>query len=151
MEEIINYKIYCLKSNKTDAIYYGSTGALLNNRLKAHKNAYIRYKKGLNVSYNYSFLVLQHDDVHIELVEQSINTKEIMKIKEGSYIKNNMCVNKNIAGRTRKLYYKDNKDKLKEKYIINKQFKKEQHEQFINKYNELVKENYELKNKINLI
>jgi hypothetical protein len=37
-----------------------------------------------------------------------------LNAREGHYIKNIMCVNKNIAGRTQKEYRDDNKEKLKE-------------------------------------
>ena len=46
-------------------------------------------------------------------------------MREGYYIKNNDCVNKNIAGRTIKEWYEDNKEKLlkqqKQYYVDNKE------------------------------
>ena len=47
-------------------------------------------------------------------------SKEELEAREGYYIRNYDCVNKYIHGRTSKQYYNDNKNKLKEFYINNK-------------------------------
>lgn len=38
-----------------------------------------------------------------------VSRKDLEK-KEGEFIRNMECINKNIAGRTKKQYYKENKD-----------------------------------------
>jgi len=103
-----NGKIYCLRSHQTEDIYIGSTTQPLYKRLYQHKI------KKVNELANY-------DDVYIELIEEySCNNKMELCKKEGEHIRDNDCVNKNVAGRNRKERYIDNKDKILEK---NKQYR----------------------------
>jgi hypothetical protein len=121
-------KIYKIVSPSKNITYYGSTTHDLQKRLINHIRKYKYYKDGKT---NYVSVndVLECDDAVIELVEAypCNNRKELDK-KEGEYIKNNECINKNIPGRTHqewKLenieyqkeysqeYYNNNKDKFK--------------------------------------
>ena len=104
-----NGKIYKIESFIGNCIYYGSTTQPLCKRQAEHKK---RYRYGtLQES---SKQVLQYDDAKIYLVElYPCNSKEELYSREGFYIKNNECVNKCVAGRTKKEYRLDNKEKIK--------------------------------------
>lgn len=107
-------KIYKLLCNVTGDVYYGSTVKSLKQRLSGHKTDYKYYLKGVK-SYTTSFKIIENGNYRIELVENygCLNRKQL-EMNEGIYIKYNDCINKNIAGRTRKEYDKKNKDKKKE-------------------------------------
>ena len=124
-----NGKIYKIYSYENDDVYYGSTVETLSRRMGHHKNAYKRYKEG-NYHYVTSFNILEYDSSIIELVENyPCNNKEELLQREGYYIRNNNCINKQIAGRTRKEcskeYHQQNKEQLnknkKEYYKQNKE------------------------------
>lgn len=89
--------IYKITSDKTNKIYIGSTTMNLKYRLRQHISTYYNKK---NVS---SIEIIKYGNAKIELLEQIefINIKKL-KEKEGEYIKinNDICVNKQIAGRT---------------------------------------------------
>ena len=118
---MVNYKngkIYVIRSYQTDKVYVGSTTQPLSRRLQKHKSCYKMYKNGI---YNFvtSFKMLDYDDHYIELVEKCpCECREELRKIEGKYIiemKN--CVNKCVAGRTRKesakAYRDNNKEKIK--------------------------------------
>jgi hypothetical protein len=146
-------KIYKLISPSKNLVYYGSTIQTLSQRLGGH----IRDKKVVIKTNNKhrscsSFLVLECGDYKIELVEDyPCNNKQQLEKKEGEYIRNNECVNKNVAGRTDKEYYIDNVDKLKEQgkqyYNNNVDKVKEKHKEYYNdnvvKISERIKKNRE--------
>jgi hypothetical protein len=125
------YKLYSV-SNK-ELVYYGSTIQTLVSRLSGH----IRDSKRKNYS---SKLIIDAGDYKIELVEYypCINKQQLLK-REGEYIKNNICINKLIAGRTKNEWIEDNKEKLA-------QYKKNWHENNKEQIAEQRKEYYE-KNK----
>jgi DNA segregation ATPase FtsK/SpoIIIE-like protein len=101
-----NSKIYKIVSpSNPDLIYYGSTTQTLSSRMAEHRHRPDKTKTGLITCY---------DDAIILLVENfSCNSKEELHKKEGEYILNNDCVNKCVAGRTRKEYKEANKEKIK--------------------------------------
>ena len=127
-----NGKIYTIRSYLTDNIYIGSTTQSLTKRLSKHKADYKWFitGNGNNVT---SFEIIKFGDAYIELLEEfPCETKNQLCKREGELIRENNCVNKNIAGRTRaeyrddnkdknnenqKLYYQDNKDKINEKNV----------------------------------
>ena len=119
-----NGKIYKIESLEGNCIYYGSTAQpQLCKRMAQHRANYKRYIHG--GQYICSSKVLKYDDAKIYLVEHyACNSKEELHAREGYYIKNFDCVNKQIPGRDKKEYYDDNKEYiLKEKkiyYEINK-------------------------------
>ena len=111
MPDYQNGKIYKLWSLEGDDIYIGSTTQSLAVRKAEHKRKDTCYSK---------ILFEKYDDVKIELIEEypCKNKMELNK-REGYYIRNNECVNKSIAGRTKKEYDKkyreENKEKISEK------------------------------------
>jgi len=112
--------------------YYGSTNDTLPNRKSKHKNHYKLHQEGKQ-NYLTSFdIVEKGNDWDIELVEDNIE-KEQLLTREGFYIKNNECVNKRIAGRTKKEYYEDNEEKMK---AYKSQWTKDNRERINEKYQE---------------
>jgi hypothetical protein len=110
-----NGKVYRIWSpSRTDLVYYGSTVNDLAKRLYHHKDKYKRHKEGKGKGkYTTSFNIFdQCSDYRIELVESfACNNRNELTAREGFYIRNNECVNKYVAGRTKKEYYQDNRDK----------------------------------------
>ena len=120
-----NGKIYKLINNEMpDKIYYGSTIQTLKKRLYKHKYDVERRNQS-------SKQLFEYGEVEIILIEKfPCNTKEELWKREGEFIKNNKCINKLVAGRTKKEwvidninhlksyrenYYKDNKNKIIER------------------------------------
>ena len=126
MTEINKYhtsKIYKITSPHCNKFYIGSTTMTLKRRLSNHKAKYNIYiKKGIG-SCMASFEIVKFDDCIIELIKdvKCENRQELLRI-EGEYIKeyHDKILNKNVAGRTIKEYYKEyretNKDIFKEYY-----------------------------------
>ncbi len=149
MPDYQNGKIYKLWSpqGEEDEIYIGSTTDKLYKRKASHK------QKGNKCQSK--ILFEKYDDIRIELLEDyPCNSKAELFKKEGEYIRNNICLNKVIAGRTIKEWVEDNKEdianKSKEYRIIHKEHKQDYDKDYY-KYNkeqllEKQKEQYE-KNK----
>ena len=109
MPDYKNGKIYKLWSPEGDDIYIGSTTISLSRRKAKHKSQNNTSK----------ILFEKYTDVRIELLEEyPCDNKEQLLKKEGEYIRNNNCVNRCIAGTTRKEqnknYYENNKEKINE-------------------------------------
>jgi hypothetical protein len=139
------YKI--ISTSNPDLVYYGSTQMSIEKRLYNHKALYEHCKKN-NIPRKLTvFDILQYNDAIIELVEDLPKeyTKQQILEREGYYVMNNKCVNKNIPGQTqeqsRKEYYKRNKTEICKKmrtyYIENAEKIKER----VNKYNRLKQKN----------
>lgn len=144
-------KIYKLYSPSKNLVYYGSTTKSLSQRLANHTYEYRTKTDRLCQGH----LVLECDDYKIELVEDfPCNNKQQLERREGEYIKNNECVNKYVAGRTKKEWNLDNKEKITEQKKEYNKVNKEQiaviHKQYREnnraKYNEYMKK-YRLNNK----
>jgi len=109
-------KIYKIQSG--DDVYYGSTTQSLGQRMAKHRN---QHKNGKGSSATLLFNKYGIDNCTIELVEEfPCNSIEELTKREGTYIRNNKCINKNIAGRTIKEYYVDNINKYKQYYKDNR-------------------------------
>lgn len=108
-------KIYALKSNKTEDIYYGSTMQSLADRFMGHNRDYKCFKKGKG-HYRASYELLKYDDCYIELYEFfPCKTRKELETREGEIISNNTCVNRYVAGRTKKKHYEDNREEILER------------------------------------
>jgi hypothetical protein len=96
-------KIYTLRSPSTDKIYIGSTYNSLAKRKAEHKK-------------NKSNEISQLDDFYIELLENfKCENRDELNKREGELIReNDKCVNKNMAGRTKKEYLIANKEHHKQ-------------------------------------
>jgi len=100
--ESIKGLIYKITDNNNTKTYYGSTTKTLQQRFRLHKNAYKRYNvnKHNKVSIFDIFNEFGCENCKIELVENvEVNDKKELREREGHYIRNNECINKNISGR----------------------------------------------------
>jgi hypothetical protein len=83
------------------------------------------YKLYLNKKFSYlsSFEILQYNDAYIELLfEGEFSSRNDLDRKEGGFQRSMECVNKNIAGRTKKEHYEENKDEIS---VKGKKYRKE--------------------------
>ena len=113
-----NGKIYKITSYLTDDIYIGSTTKkLLCQRMTTHRSDYQRWKNGKTNKLT-AFDIFDKvgmENCKIELLELfPCSSNDELSAREGYYIRNMVCVNKNIAGRTKKEYREDNKDTISE-------------------------------------
>ena len=142
-----NAKIYKITDIGYNKMYIGSTCQPLYKRLSKHKCDYKLWKNGKGTkttSYDL-FDEFGVDNCKIELIEECpCDNREQLHGKEGIHIKNNVCVNKYIAGRTqkesKKIYDEVNRDKIRERY---KQYCEENEEHIkdrMKKYYELNKQ-----------
>jgi vacuolar-type H+-ATPase subunit H len=112
MNNYHNGKIYRIISPSADGMYIGSTIRPLNQRLQDHK---LHYKRYLNGKYHYvtSFELVKYDDCKIELIcDYHCNSKKELCEKEGEIQREMDCINKNIAGRTKKEWCDENRDEM---------------------------------------
>lgn len=122
---MVNYqdgKIYKIVS-KTDPdslVYIGSTAEpTLARRMVKHRDSYKRWKVGKtnNVKSFDLFEKYGIDDCQILLIETfPCKSKDELHAKEGEYIRKMDCVNKQIAGRTKDIWYQDNKERILEEH-----------------------------------
>ena len=104
-------------------VYYGSTIQPLSKRMGQH-----RLKNNSCLS---KILIEKYGEVKIVLVKLfPCNSKQELQAEEGNYIRNNKCINKQIAGRTQKEWYEDNKEQKKEYYEDNKEHIKKKHKEW---------------------
>jgi adenylate kinase family enzyme len=122
MQEINKYQkgqIYKIVDVGYNLCYYGSTINRLCQRMATHRE---HYKNGsYNCTVKQIFDTYGLENCKIELVENfPCDSRKELEAREGFYIKNNSCVNKNIAGRTlkesSKVYKETHKDQIKEYY-----------------------------------
>ena len=113
MNRYENGKIYKIVDVGYNKCYIGSTTEPLSKRMERHKGKYKSYLKGMT-EHTRSFHIFDEfgvDNCKIELLEvYPTNSKEELLKREGHHIKNNQCVNKQVAGRSHKEYYLDNKE-----------------------------------------
>ena len=127
-----NSFIYTIRSPHTDKFYIGSTTQILCKRFANHKSDYSSY---VNNKKNYitSFKIIELGDSYIELLEQiNCDSKIHLEMREGELIRihKDLCINKNIVGRTQKQYYADNVDKIKQYQLDNTDNIKQYQEQY---------------------
>ena len=162
---MVNYqngKIYKIVSNTDDDICYvgSTTKKYLSQRMDCHRNDYKCWKNQTqNSSYTSSYDIFEKygvENCRIELLELvSCNSKDELTKKEGEYIKTLNCVNKCIAGRTKKeyraIYNVENKDIISEKQKIynekNKDHILERHKAYREKNKEQILERLKINNK----
>ena len=146
-------KIYTIRCTEdTNLIYVGSTIQPLYKRWHEHKR---KHNNKNNLQYNTPYYTkmreLGIDKFYIELYED-IKCENIEQLhrREGEVIRKIGTLNKNIAGRTDKEYWEDNKEQRKKKYQDNKECMLSKIRQYYAKNKEIIKqmkkENYE-KNK----
>ena len=118
---MVNYgksKIYKIESITGEGkCYIGSTTKdYLSQRMDKHRSDYKSWLKNKSRGRIRSYDLFDEygiDNCIIILLEDfPCNSKDAKNAREGYYIKELDCVNKQIMGRTQKEYYIDNKDKL---------------------------------------
>lgn len=131
MRDYSKSRIYQLIDLGTNDVYIGSTTRRLSERLGGHVG---KYKLYLDGRYNYvtSFEIIKNGNYKIELIEvyPCENNKQLLE-REGHFIKNIACINKHVAGRSKK-------DSQKNWVDNNKEYFKEYRE----KHKEKLKEHY---------
>ena len=118
MNKYQNGKIYKIVDVGYSKCYIGSTCESLSQRMARHRNKYNSYssRKQQHTRSVYLFDEFGVENCKIELLENfPCETKEQLLRREGEYIKNTECINKQVAGRTRKEYYQDNNEILQKK------------------------------------
>ena len=121
-----NGKIYSIRSHQTDKIYIGSTTQSLAVRLGGHKRMDCSSKE-----------ILLFDDAYIELIELfPCASKMALNLREGEIIRERVCVNKQIAGRTKTEWHEDNKENIKQYRQDNKESISARMKQFNKQYYE---------------
>ena len=135
--------IYTIRSPHTDQYYIGSTTQILCKRFGDHKK---HYKLYLDEKHHFvtSFKILELGDAYIELLEEiNCENKNQLERREGELIREHKhnCVNKNIAGRTKKEYKIDNIDKTKQYGIDNIEIILKRSKQYYDDNKEFVKAN----------
>ena len=146
MTEINKYNksmIYTIRSPATDKYYIGSTTQILCKRFSDHNVNYKSYLKGTG-NYMTSFKIIELGDSYIELLEEiNCENKNQLERREGELIREHKhnCVNKNIAGRTKKEYKIDNIDKTKQYGIDNIEIILKRSKQYYDDNKEFVKAN----------
>ena len=118
------YKIY--SQTDINLCYIGSTTQKLCVRLSGHKAKYRMYLKNQH-NFTTSFIVFENcNDYIIELIEKyPCNDKEELFKREGYWQQKIKCVNKIVAGRTKKEYYEQHKQIIAEKIKIYAESNKE--------------------------
>jgi len=148
MSKYIQGKIYKLTSSQTDKVYIGSTIKSLDDRFSKHKCHYKRWLKS-QMNKITSYDLLQYEDVKIELIKEfPCETRTELEKEEGKLILENYCVNKHVAGRTRKetnkIYRHKNKERINETARIhwnkNKENIKERKKEYVEANKEKIKE-----------
>ena len=114
-----NSKVYKIWSTQGDKIYIGSTTKeLLCQRMSSHRKEYRKWKK-TQTQLTSSFLIFEEygvENCFIELLEaKECISKDELRQLEGKYIRELICVNKRIEGRTHKEYREDHKERIKTK------------------------------------
>ena len=118
MNKYHNGKIYKIVDVGYNKQYFGSTIESLSKRMAKHRYKYKTYSSSeehIRVSCYDIFDEYGIENCKIELVEYfSCETKDELFRREGEYIRNNDCVNKIIAGRTKQEYNDETKEQKRE-------------------------------------
>lgn len=113
MSRYQNGKIYTIRNQVDDEVYVGSTCMPLHKRFYEHKNMKKFKKTGMKLYKHVDFLD-GWDNFYIELHEDypCENKNELLR-REGQVQRElKASLNKNIAGRTQKEYYEENKETI---------------------------------------
>ena len=112
-----NSKIYQITDIGYNKCYIGSTTEGLSLRMARHRQgfkSFLNHNKKFISSYDL-FNEYGVENCKIELIEYfKCDSLAELRKREGEHIKKTDCVNKNVAGRTKKEYKIDNKERLRE-------------------------------------
>lgn len=123
LESYKNGKIYKIWSLDTDKIYIGSSCDFLSNRMCGHKISYTKWKHGIGnkISSATLFDLVGIENCKIDIIHAfPCKSKNELTAEEGRLqrLHRDIIVNKKIEGRTRKEFYKDNKQKISDERKI---------------------------------
>jgi adenylate kinase family enzyme len=146
------YKIQPIMEHDENDIYIGSTTKkYLSQRLDNHRRSYKCWKRGIcnkcmcfDIFDKYGI-----ENCQILLIENvHANSKDELVSREGYYVRNMKCINKNIPDRSKseynKEYKKDNKDKIK---LYKSEYRKNNKEIIKEKQHKYYADNKEIINK----
>jgi len=150
MSKYNNSRIYEIRCNKTNKIYYGSTiQYYLCDRLKQHKSNFKRWLK-FDKGYCSSFEIIKNGDYKIILVENfECNSKDELRQREQFYIDNNDCINKISSYLTEEQKKEKHRERSKKRYEENKEEIKDYNKQYNKENKEKLKDYYKQYNKDN--
>ena len=135
MTDYSKTKIYKIESHLGDNIYVGSTSKeYLSQRFQQHKSSYKLWKLGKSNKIRAYELFEEYgfENCQIVLIESyPCNCKDEKNLREGHYIKELNCVNKNVAGRnpkeSMKAYQESDKGKeTRKEYLQSDKYKNTQ-------------------------
>ena len=126
-------KIYKVWENSYTKCYIGSTCENLSQRMSSHRSGYKRWNETGREIYKNSVYELFDEygveNCKIELLEiYPCQCKEELRAREGVHQKQNDCINKHLAGRTKKGYYEDNRERM---FDICKKYKEDNKDYYI--------------------
>ena len=111
-----NGKVYRVVDNSFQMCYIGSTIEKLSSRMSSHKAKYKKFKNLNEGSYTTVYKIFDDygaENCKIELIELfPCSCKEELTAREGHHQRNEECVNKYIAGRTKKEWANDNSEEI---------------------------------------
>ena len=156
MSKYQNSKICKITDIGYNKCYIGSTYESLAKRMARHRSSYNDYLNG-KVSKIRSYCLFDEYGVNnckIELIENfPCNTKDELRKREGYYIKETDCINKQIAGRTKEEYREDFKEyldeKIKEWNVRNKEHRRDYVKEYRDKNREHIQDYFKNYNEIN--
>ena len=135
-----NGKIYCIRNNTTDDIYIGSTYQPLSKRMAFHRNSSKSTTKQHYKIYQ-EMNKLGIENFYIELVEgYPCENNDQLRAREGHFIREMGTLNGRIEGRSKKQFYQDNKEEIKERVRNFTKANKERISAYKKKYDENNKE-----------
>ena len=132
-------KIYKIVDAGYNKCYIGSTCEMLSKRMERHRKDYRRFKRQQrnHVSVFDLFDEYGIENCKIELIEDCVcNNIYELRRQEGHHIRNTECINKIIAGRTRKERYEENKDAYLAQCKEYRDTHKEERQAYFKKYRE---------------
>ena len=108
-------KIYKITSKNTNRVYIGSTAQTLKKRINDHRCKFNKFLKTKKIECT-SSLIFEDGDIEYSLIiDYPCENVQQLRRKEGFYQLKIECVNVNIAGRTDKECYEQNKEIQKKK------------------------------------
>jgi hypothetical protein len=114
MPDYQNSKIYQIICSETGDTYVGSTTQTLAQRKSQHVSKFNQRKKGKGDGTS-SYDIIERGNYRIELIELfPCDNKEELHAREGHFIREMLCVNKIVAGRTRSEYRNENREEINE-------------------------------------
>jgi len=125
IDENVCFKIYIISSGQTNKVYIGSTKQSLEQRFCVHKS----HAKAKNKCKS-RVLINNFSDCKIELIEYTTNDLRLQRERFWIEYYGDRAVNRQIPGRTKKEYYQQHEEQIKE-YL--KEYK-QQHAEEIKDY-----------------